>query len=280
MDSYNYLFAKKNDGTLIKRFVGAPDENSLRKEIDIGLAPDSIEYQAYNGIGKWKGKPVSNLRNVLSWAKNMQPYVVRADLNIKTPYDLNGLRFCCGARGSACEATCEMTLTALGIKPRYFRGSLSDAISAMKDRRLDGVLKTSCGNKPDASFIELQTYLKLKPINWPDELIKRVKKEYPYFSTGVIPAGTFNGQKEDAHSWSVIMGDFATSDLSEEVVYQWVKACFEGRDMLAQVYPAAGETDWIEATLDSLIPLHAGTIKYFREIGVKIPEKLIPPEVK
>lgn len=267
--------------TIIETGAAVDNTNRLaRKEIDIGLAPDSIKYQAYNGIGKWEGKPISNLRNMLSWAKNMQPYVVRADLDILTPYDLDGVAFCCGARGSACEATCEEILKSLGVKPKYFRGSLSDATSAMKDRRIVGILKTSCGNRPDASFLELQTYLKLRPINWSVELLERIKEDYPYFSTGVIPAGTFNGQTEDSNSWSVVMGDFATTDLSEEIVYQWVKACFKGKDMLAQVYPAAGETDWVEATLGSLIPLHAGTIKYFREIGVEIPDRLIPPEAK
>ncbi|MEA1939834.1 MAG: TAXI family TRAP transporter solute-binding subunit [Candidatus Caldatribacteriota bacterium] len=267
--------------TIIETGAAVDNTNRLaRKEIDIGLAPDSIKYQAYNGIGKWEGKPVSNLRNMLSWAKNMQPYVVKADSDIMTPYDLDGLGFCCGARGSACEATCEMILDSLGVEPEFFRGSLTDATNAMKDRRIDGLLKTSCGNKPDAAFLELQTYLKLKPINWSVETLELVKEDYPYFSTGVIPAGTFNGQTEDANSWSVVMGDFATTELSEEAAYLWVKACFQGKDMLAQVYPAAGEADWVEATLGSLIPLHAGTIKYFREIGVEIPEELIPPEAK
>ncbi len=274
-------YAPELKPTIIETGAAVDNTNRLaREEIDVGLAPDSIKYQAFNGIGKWEGKPLSNLRNMLSWAKNLNPYVVRADSGIVTPYDLDGASFCCGARGSACEATCEMTLKSLGIEPEFFRGSLADATNAMKDRRLDGVLKTSCGNKPDASFLELQTYLELRPINWPIELLDKVKEDYPYFSTGVIPAGTFNGQTEDANSWSVVMGDFCTSDLSEEVVYQWVKACFEGRDLLVQVYAAAGETDWIEATLGSLIPLHAGTIKYFREIGVEVPEELIPPEAK
>ena len=274
-------YAPELKPTIIETGAAVDNTNRLaRKEIDIGLAPDSIKFQAYNGMGKWEGKPISNLRNMLSWAKNMQPYVVRADSDIMTPYDLDDATFCCGARGSACEATCEMILESIGVEPEFFRGSLSDATNAMKDRRIDGVLKTSCGNKPDAAFLELQTYLDLRPLNWAPETLAKVKEDYPYFSTGVIPAGTFNGQDEDANSWSVVMGDFATSDLSEDVVYQWVKACFEGKDMLVQVYPAAGETDWVEATLGSLIPLHAGTIKYFREMGVEVPEDLIPPEAK
>jgi len=267
--------------TIIETGAAVDNTNRLaRKEIDMGLAPDSVKYQAYEGLGKWEGKPVSNLRNVLSWAKNLQPYVVKADSGIQTPYDLEGKTFCCGARGSACESTCEMILESIGVEPKIYRGSLADAINAMKDRRLDGVLKTSCGNKPDASFLELQTYMKLRPINWSDELIEKVKKDYPYFSTGVIPAGTFKGQEETVNSWAVVMGDFCTTDLSEEVVYQWVKACFQGKDMLAQVYPAAGEADWVEATLGSLIPLHAGTVKYLREIGTDIPDRLVPPEAK
>ena len=28
------------------------------------------------------------------------------------------------------------------------------------------------------------------------------------------------------------------------------------------------------------VPLHVGAIKYYREVGIKIPKRLIPPEAK
>jgi len=250
-----------------------------RGEIEAGLAMDDPMYQAYHGLGKWEGEPVSELRTLLMWTKNMVPYVVRADSDIYSVYDLDGLPFSPGMRGSGNEASCEMILGFLGIEPKWFRGSLADAIDAMKDRRIVGTNKGSNLNKPDAAFLELQTFMKLRPLNWPNDLIEKVKAEYPYLPTATIPAGTFNGQTEDVNTWGMVMGDVATSNMSEEVGYDWVKASFDGKDMLAIVYPEVNDIDWVEVTLESTIPLHAGTIKYFREMGVEIPEELIPPEV-
>lgn len=41
------------------------------------------------------------------------------------------------------------------------------------------------------------------------------------------------------------------------------------------------EFDPVELTMSlSTVPLHAGSYRYFKEIGAKIPDRLKPPEVK
>ena len=35
-----------------------------------------------------------------------------------------------------------------------------------------------------------------------------------------------------------------------------------------------------ENTLNSNIYLHAGTVRYLKEVGIKVPAELIPPEYK
>ena len=60
-----------------------------------------------------------------------------------------------------------------------------------------------------------------------------------------------------------------------------MKAMFEdGRDVWSVAYPQGAEKDLIELTLQSPIPLHAGTVQYLKEKGVEIPETLIPEEYK
>lgn len=263
--------------------TGASVDNIKRlaqKQIDIGMTIDSTAYEAYNGKGLWEGKPVSNLRSVLIFALNTVPYVVTEESGVTNPADLTGKSVFPGMRGSGNEAQCEAIFDALGIKPNWFRGSLTDAADAMKDRRVICANKTSSGKTPDATFIELQTFIRLRTLEWTEEQVAKVQEKYPYFKTAIQPAGSLNAQTKDTITWALLLGDVALAEFPEEAIYQYVKAIFQGKDEQAKVYSVAGETDFVQATLDMGIPLHAGTVRYFKEIGVKIPENLIPPEAK
>ncbi|MDR2528618.1 MAG: TAXI family TRAP transporter solute-binding subunit [Synergistaceae bacterium] len=267
--------------TIIETGASVDNINRIvKKQIDIGMSMDSTAYEAYNGLGKWDGTPVKDLRAVMTYAVNTIPYVVTIESGVTNPKDLTGKKVFPGMRGSGNEAMCELVFGALDIVPDWFRGSLSDAADAMKDRRVICANKTSNGNAPDATFLELQTFIKLLPLNWPENLVTKVKSKYPYFKTAQVPANTFQGQTEPATTWATLLGDVASSSLPRDTVYQYVKACFEGKAEQAKVYGVAGECDFVAATLDMGIPLHAGTVKYFKEIGVNIPENLIPEEAK
>jgi TRAP-type uncharacterized transport system substrate-binding protein len=60
-----------------------------------------------------------------------------------------------------------------------------------------------------------------------------------------------------------------------------VKAAFENKTTIDQAYPGYASYDLTKQTLKfSVIPLHAGTVKYLKEIGVTVPANLIPAEAK
>ena len=267
--------------TVIETGAAVDNINRLAKgQIDIGMVMDSTAYEAYNGLGKWQGTPVKDLRAVLTYAVNSVPYVVTEESGITNAEQLQGKPVSPGMRGSGNEAVCESVFSALGIQPEWFRGSLSDAADAMKDRRIVCVNKTSNGLSPDATFIELQTFIRLNVIDWTPEQIAKVREVYPYFKTAVQPTGSLNAQTKDATTWATYLGDAAMASMSEKAIYMYVKACFEGKEEQSKVYAAAGQSDFIAATLDMGITLQKGTVKYFREIGVQIPEQLIPVEAK
>ena len=255
-------------------------ERIIKGQVDYGLSSHDVAFEAYKGIGRWKDKAVPDLRVVMMWTSNAVPYVVRADSGVNTPYDLNGKRFSPGMRGSGNEAMCEAVFGALGVKPDWYRGSLEDAANAMKDNQIVGTNKTSVGTQPDATFIDIQTFIKIKALDWKPEDIKKVQEKYPYYLTAVIPAKSFKDQEKDVTTWAIIMGDVASSKLSKDVVYDIVKALFEQKSILSQSYKGCADTDWVKATLQSPIPLHAGTVKYLKETGVQVPDNLIPPEAK
>jgi TRAP-type uncharacterized transport system substrate-binding protein len=49
---------------------------------------------------------------------------------------------------------------------------------------------------------------------------------------------------------------------------------FENQSRLVKAHPAASETLPQNAVKNTFLPFHPGAIKYYREIGIKIPDAL------
>jgi uncharacterized protein len=68
----------------------------------------------------------------------------------------------------------------------------------------------------------------------------------------------------------------ARADLPDDLVYQLVKAVFENQPRLAKASPAASDTLLQNVVKNTFLPFHPGAIRYYREIGINIPETLVP----
>jgi hypothetical protein len=66
------------------------------------------------------------------------------------------------------------------------------------------------------------------------------------------------------------------ASMDKELVYKLVKALYEHQDYLKQIHPSAAYTTPENAVKYSPIPLHPGTIKYLKEVGVDVPRRLVP----
>ena len=73
----------------------------------------------------------------------------------------------------------------------------------------------------------------------------------------------------------------ASADIPEDVMYTIVKAWYDARKDLGAMYKAAnrerGELGFPKLTLETQkIPIHKGAIKFYKELGLKVPARLIP----
>lgn len=68
--------------------------------------------------------------------------------------------------------------------------------------------------------------------------------------------------------------------LDDESVYRLTKILFENLETMYQVHNSAKAMS-LETALDGVsVPLHIGAYTYFEEVGMDIPEELIPPEAE
>ena len=66
------------------------------------------------------------------------------------------------------------------------------------------------------------------------------------------------------------------ADLPDDLVYQLVKAVFDNQPRLVKVTAAASDTLPQNVVKNTFLPFHPGAVRYYREVGIKIPDALVP----
>jgi len=251
-------------------------------EVDLALVSSDALYMAYHGLGTWKDNPQKNQRVMWLYATTAVHFAVREDSGVKTLYDLHKKKFNPGARGSGTEAATMSILKLLGIEPEYHRGDTADAVASMKDNRIIGLSKSGVGKQLDASLMDVATFTPIRVLRFTDGEIKKISAEMPWIAWTTVPKGTMKGMDEYQ---TLAMVNFVPGiNIPEDLGYKIVKAMCEHMDVQEAAFPAVKGLNFPQETLEALasvsnsLPLHLGSVKYFRELGLKVPKELISPK--
>lgn len=251
-----------------------------RNQIQIGTGTFATFYQAYHGIGAYEGNANQELRGLWIHAPSTQAWVVREDSGVSTIEGLEGEPFTPGQRGSATEQLVMQMLEALEVKPNYFRANLADAVDAVKDGRAIGYAKAGGAGSLDGTTLELKATTDLNLLSFTPEQVEQIKAELPFINFLTYPAGQFEGFGEVTTPVQAI-GQITTRDaLSNEQVKDVLTGIFDNREPQVAAFPSFGKIDPLSDSLELItIPLHAGAVEFYRERGLNVPERLIPPEM-
>jgi len=252
--------------------------NRIKKgQLDLGMTTIHLQYQAYHGMGPWKDNPIKDQYVLWVYQPAPQNFVVREDSGVKTVYDLAGKAFNPGMRGSATEKTVEAILDALAVTPNFYRGGTDDTVASVKDNRIVGYVKSGAGVKSlDASTLDIATFTPIRLIGFADKDIAKVQAKYPYLSPVTVPKGIYK-DSPGYKTFAMLIGVVASKNLPEDLVYKMVKASHEHFSDQVAAYPSIKGDNLPELTLETCtVPLHPGAIKYYKELGLKIPGNLVP----
>jgi hypothetical protein len=248
--------------------------NTMRQgQLDFGVVQSDVQYNALNGVGEeFEGQgPYEGLRAV--FAVHPEPFNVlaRADSGIATFDDLKGKRVNIGNPGSGQRATMEVLMTAKGWTADDFAlaSELKSAeqSQALADNNVDAIVFTV--GHPNGSIQEATTTTdaKLIPVAGPE--VDALVAENPYYSKAVIPGGMYPGNPDDVETFGVRATFVTRADVSDEAVYQVVKAVFENFEDFKKLHPAFALLDKEEIVTGGLsAPLHPGAERYFKEAGL------------
>lgn len=248
-----------------------------RDQIDLGLVTTNTVQHAYAGTNAFEGNQ-QDLRLLWVYTNAPQNVVIRADAGVDSLEGLEGVKFNPGIRGSSTEATTEAVFDTLGLTADLSRGSTTDIVSAIKDNRVAGYVKSGSGQKLDGSTMDIATSTDIEVLGLSDEQAQTLRDEMPDISVVDIPEGAAEGIPA-YKTWAFGVGVAAPTSLDDEAAYKIVSAIMADDSAQANAMASIKDADLAQMTLDyGTIPLHPGAARWFEENGYDIPENLQPEE--
>ena len=248
--------------------------NLLSKyEIDIIFAQNDVTYWAYHGQNMFE-KPVTSLRTIMTLFPEHIHWLVGRDSGINSMQDMKGKRVNVGAPGSGFEADARAMFRVAGMTFDDIRMSRLDAAGSgarFKDNQLDAAIFVT--GYPAPVPMDVATSRPVTLINFDQEFLDKLVKEYPFFTASKIPGGIYAGIDHDTNT-PAVMALLVTHDrMSEEVIYNFLTNLFNN---LPEVHAAHSKAQGItlENALSgvSVAPLHPGAAKFFKGKGLPFPE--------
>lgn len=246
-------------------------------EATIGLLTTNVASDAWEGSADWTGgKQLRDARAMLPMFPTIAQIMVRKDSGITKFSDLNGKTISLGPAGSAHDVEYRKIFDILNVKPgNILNLPLNDAMDQIRDRKADGVLMISTA--PNSTMSDFSTTIDAVTIGFTEDEVEILLENLPYMSPYELKAGVYEGQEEalkTINQWCFLA---AHKDQPEELVYQVTKTIAENWGYMET---ASNTTKGVTPQDIKFIniPVHKGAAKYFNEIGVEIPSKLLPLE--
>ena len=117
-------------------------------------------------------------------------------------------------------------------------------------------------------------------LNWSQESLDTINARYPLWDWYEFPPGTYPNQTELIRTVASPNVLVTRVDIPDEVVYNITKVIWENLGTLHEIHRATRDMR-MEIAIDGLgAPLHQGAIRYYREIGLDIPPRLLLAEAE
>lgn len=246
-------------------------------DAELGIAMTSSTFEAQQGEVEWTGgKSLDKLRTGLALYPSWLTVYTTKESGITSMKDLNGKIVGLGSKGMAMDAIFRQYFEDQGITPKQIH---NDGHAATATALGNGVIDAAIlfSYPPFAAISELESTKNLSFIALTDDEVKYFTDKYNFYAADEMPGGSYKSAPDPikgVSEWNMLV---TSSDVPADNVYLMVKALCENQEDMIIVHSSAKYMT-AENTLHSNIFLHAGTVRYLKEVGVDVPAELIPPE--
>ena len=237
----------------------------------LGTVQSDVMAYAWDGSRSFeKDGKVDSFRVVAGlYAESVQ--LVTMDPEIKSVADLKGKSVSIGAPASGVYFNAMDVLNAAGLSEKDIKAqyqSFADSADALKDGKIDAAFIVAGAPTPAITELAMTKNAYLVPID--GAVADSLMASCPFYTTYVIPAGTYKGQTEDVTTITVKATLIVSASASEEDVYKLTAAIFDNIDAIASENAKGAELSIENATSGMTVPFHTGAAKYFAEKGVNV----------
>ena len=262
------------DSDLVLESSGASKANlEMIEEGDAHLATvqNDVMYYAYTGTSLFEGEePYKNFSAVAGlYDETVQ--IITCDDSIKSVADLAGKTVCVGDEDSGVEFNAKQILDAYGLSfddISTVYAPFGEAASSLRTGEIDAAFIVA--GAPTSAVEDLAADSSMSLVQLDDEHIKTLQGSYDFYTEAVIPAGTYEGVDEDAVTVSVRATLVASNEVSEETIYELVKALFDNKDALAESHVKFESLNLEDAVKGMSVPFHPGAKKFYEEQGISV----------
>lgn len=247
--------------------------NAIRQgELDMGVAQSDWQFHAYNGTALFERLgPDKDLRSVFSLHSEPFTIVARKDSGITKFEDLKGKRVNIGNPGSGMRATMEVLMQQMGWTmndfKRVFEMKASEQGQALCDNNIDAMVYAA--GHPNGAIKEVTSTCEAVLIPVEGKAVDELVEKYPFYAYATIPGDMYVGNPKDVKTFGVKATFVSSAKVSDELIYQVVKAVFDNFDAFKTLHPVFSTLDPALMVHDgNTAPLHKGAERYFREAGL------------
>lgn len=267
---------------------------AANQQLDLFVTAVSINSYLRDGTRMYKDMAnapelFGNLRSLMNYPLGSYHGIAWADSGIMSMDDIKGKKVFIGPPASAGRTVITQVIEGVtGYKEgedfEPVNLDWASAEQAFQDRQVDVYFVPT--PIPSAELQQLSALGEFRVFGIPDDKVDsegvQAASSVPGRAFEFLQPGTYGGlvNEEPVRMVSSIVGLGTNKWMSEEVAYNITKAIFENQDELV------GAAKWMsvitpENALNQMnAPLHAGALRYYREIGIDVPADLVPPEAQ
>jgi len=245
--------------------------------------------QGLYGAWAWKGEgpfkatgPQTKLRSVSMLWQNVEHFIIRSELaktgTIEDLNQLSGKKFSIGKKNSGTEGSGRQIMSSLSIDPETFNLAYlgyGGSANALQNGSIDG-MNIPAGMPVSAvtrAFAVLDKDIQI--LNVTDQQREQVNQKFDLWSKFVIPANTYPGQEKAVNTIAQPNFLAVREDISEDDVYLLTKTIYENLPFLNGIHKSTKAMAIEKAIAGLPLPLHPGSARYYKEVGITIPANLI-----
>ncbi len=266
--------------------AGSGENIKLLRENEVQFAILQGLYGAY----AWKGTgpiasegPQKNLRSVTMLWQNVEHFAVNKKFaktgTIADMLAMKGETISLGTKNSGTLGSNTVLLSNLGadVEKDYnlIYVGYGPSADAMQNGQAAG-MSTPAG-VPVSAITKAMAAMsgEVTVLDFTDEQMAKADGGTDLWTRYVIPADTYPGQARDINTIAQPNFLAVRADVDEEAVYQITKTTYENLPFLNAIHSATKAMAIEKAIAGLPMPLHPGAARYYQEVGITIPARLL-----